>query len=362
MKKFISAAFIIFTSFHSYSQPGYFYITGKVIDADSKTPLPAASVFTQNTTFGTTTDSSGNFKLSLPNGGYDLVVSYTDHSTESRRISSADAAGNILVELKQKDKSLDVVSVVASNEVKDGWERYGLFFGDNFIGKTKFSANCHIVNHDVLKFYFSKKRNRLKVLADEAVEIQNDALGYKIKYRLDSFTYDYITQTTYYTGYPLFEEMQPADDAQKATWYENRLKAYEGSMLHFMKSVYSKALKEDGFEIQFVVKDNDMDTALKLKNFYAAMNYKKDDSSQTVTIRPNQPNVAVIYNKTPDENYLAENDDAPKKYQLSIMTITSGQSIVIEQNGYFYDQNDITINGYWTWQKVGDMLPYDFTP
>jgi hypothetical protein len=35
---------------------------------------------------------------------------------------------------------------------------------------------------------------------------------------------------------------------------------------------------------------------------------------------------------------------------------------VIEENGYFFDQKDITTNDYWGFKKVGDMLPYDYVP
>ena len=32
----------------------------------------------------------------------------------------------------------------------------------------------------------------------------------------------------------------------------------------------------------------------------------------------------------------------------------------IEQNGYHFDQEDLAISAYWTWDKVGDLLPYDY--
>jgi hypothetical protein len=298
----------------------------------------------------------------LPNGGYDLVVTFTGYTTEVKRVSSSDTSNrNIIIEIKQKDKAMEAVAVVASSEIKDGWERYGYFFTDNFIGKTLFSSDCHLLNPDVLKFYFSKKLKRLKVRASAPVEIRNDALGYKIKYELDSFTYNYTTQTTLFTGYPLFEELKAVDDTQQQRWNANRMQAYNGSILHFMRSVYNKTLKEEGFEIQFIISFYGNDTAIKVKDFYGALNYKKDDSTQTVDIKPNQQNVAIIYgNEQPEQNYLNEVDNAPKKYQLSVISVA--EPLTIEQNGYFYDQNDITTTGYWTWEKVGDMVPYDFKP
>lgn len=364
MKKIIAIFPFIILYLNALPQSPLYQISGKVTNAITGESLQGASVFAQNTTIGTATDASGNFTLKLPNGGYDLVVTFTGFETMTKRISSSDAEDkNIVLSLKQKEKAMEDVVVKASNEVKDGWEKYGDFFLENFLGKTNNSKLCTIKNTEVLKFYFYKKRNRLKVLATAPVEIENAALGYKIKYSLDSFTHEYGTQGSTYTGYPLFEEIPPANDEQRNTWQAKRLQAYKGSILHFMRSVYNKSLKQEGFEIQFVAKNNESETAIPLLNFYGALNYTKDDSTQLVEVMPNQPDVAILFNgEEPETGYLLQNSEAPGKWQLSVINIPSGQAVDIEQNGYYFDQNDIIINGYWTWEKAGDMLPYDYRP
>jgi hypothetical protein len=311
---------------------------------------------------GTATDADGNFKLVLPYGGYDLVITFTGYQTEVKRITAADVdSKNVQVVLKQKEKAMEDVVVKSSNEVKNGWEKYGDFFIENFIGTTNNSKQCSIKNKDDIKFYFSKKRNRLKVLATQPIEIVNEALGYNIKYTLDSFTYEYNTQVCLYTGYPLFEEKEAANEEQKNKWNANRLLAYNGSMLHFMRSLFNKQLKEDGFEIQFLIKNNNTDTAIKLKNYYAAVNYNKDDSTQTVEILPNQSEVAVIYNnEKSEESYINDNPSESTKFQLSVLSFIPKESVIIEQNGYYFEQTTITINQYLGWKKMADMLPFDF--
>ena len=280
----------------------------------------------------------------------------------AKRITSADADNNnLVIDLKQKEKTMEDFVVKSTNEVKDGWEKYGDFFLENFIGKTANSSTCSIKNKDAIKFYFSKKRNLLKVMAEVPIEIVNDALGYNIKYALDSFTYEYNTQVSLYTGYPLFEEMQPANEEQLAKWNANRILTYNGSLLHFMRSLYNKQLKEDGFEIQFLIKANDKDTAITLKNFYSAVKYNKDDSAQTVEILPYQTEVAVIYNKAvPEAAYILANPNDPDKFQLSVFSFTPNESVIIEQNGYYFEQSSVIINQYLGWKKMADMLPYDF--
>jgi hypothetical protein len=346
----------------AFSQTGYYYVSGKVVDAVTKLPMQGASVFAQNTTMGTATDATGNFKMALPNGGYDLVITFTGYQTASKRITTADGDNNnIVIELKQKEKELQDVVIQSTGEAKDGWEKYGDFFIENFIGKTVNGKQATIKNRDAIHFYFSKKRNRLKVLATEPIEIVNEALGYNIKYTIDSFTYEYNTQVSFYIGYPLFEEMATTDTAKQQLWAANRLKAYQGSMLHFMRSLYNKQLKEEGFEIQFLIKANEKETSVPLLNMYGAMNYSKDDSTQTVEILPNQNDVAIIYNKdVPEKNYLEANPDEPEKFQLTVLSFIPKASVIIEQNGYYFEQTDITINQYLGWKKMADMLPYDF--
>ena len=361
MKKRVLFLLIAFSSITAFSQSGY-VISGKIIDAETKLPLQGASVFAENTTIGTATNDRGYFNLSLPGGGYSIVVTFTGYQTETKRVTAADGGNNeIIIEIKKKEKSLEEFVVKSTSEVADGLEKYGDFFMENFIGKTTNSKQCYIKNKEALKFFYYRRSKRLKILATAPLEIVNDALGYTIKYQLDSFVHEYNTQVSVYTGYPLFREMQSTDPAQLEKWNTARKTAYNGSILHFMRSMYRKKLKEEGFEIQFIVKNNDKENAIPLKDFYAAVNYSIDDSSYVVEILPRQKELAVIYkNELSPDLYLAANPDASAKFQLSELLFLPNEPLDIEQNGFYFDQNDITITGYWGWEKVGDMVPYDF--
>ncbi len=134
-------------------------------------------------------------------------------------------------------------------------------------------------------------------------------------------------------------------------------------MLQFTRSLYNRTLEKDGFELQFIVKNSNTETPIPLQNLYGALNYVKDDSTNTVEFRPNQNEVAVIYNNAkPEQAYLDTDPTIKKDFQLSTLLFAPGESIVIEQNGYYYDQADITTNGYLGFKKIGDMLPYDYMP
>jgi hypothetical protein len=361
MKKITGLLLFCFTSLFVFSQSNY-SISGKVIDAVTKQPLLGASVFAENTTLGTATAADGTFHLKLPGGGYSIAVTFTGYQTESRRVSAGDAGNNdMVIEIKQKEKSLEEFVIKSTNEVADGLAKYGDFFMENFIGKTANSKQCYVKNKEALKFFYYRRAKRLKVISTAPLEIVNDALGYTIKYELDSFVHEYNTQVSVYTGYPLFQEMQTSNIAQLEKWNAARKTAYNGSILHFMRSMHERKLAEEGFEIQFIVKDNNKETSIRVKDFYGGMNYVKDDSSNIVEILPNQKDVAIIYKNEPsDQLYVDANPEASSKFQLSVVTFLPNESLGIEQNGFYFEQNDITITGYWAWEKVGDMVPYDY--
>src|SRR5688572_16839492 len=249
MRNWTCLFFVLSLALQSYSQRNEYLIQGKVMDQSTGSPLAGASVFCQNTTMGTISNSEGEFRLLVPNGGYDLVVSYTSFETFSMRVSSELAAQPITIQLKKQDKTLQEVAVVGSTELADGWERYGKFFMENFIGTTPNSALCTLENREALRFFYSKKRNRLKILTREDLIITNKALGYKIRYQLDSFVFEYNTNISTFSGYPLFEELT-GTDAEKSVWTANREKAYYGSRLHFMRCWYDSTLAQQGYALE----------------------------------------------------------------------------------------------------------------
>lgn len=333
-----------------------FSITGKIVDLTSKQPLAGASVFCQNTTKGAATNSDGNFSLSLPNGGYDLVVSFTGYETQSLRISNNNEQRHFVIELKQQEKNMDAVVIQASNEVPDGLAKYGQFFLDNFIGRSLNAAQCTLQNPEALRFFFVKRKNKLRVMAKEDLIIKNKALGYSIRYQLDSFIHEYNTEQSYYTGYPFFEEMAGSPE-EKAIWKENRERAYNGSILHFMRSYYDSTLTEEGFLVQVYEKGENAKPTLITDPYQAKFYGITEDDTELRFAHPFQ----VIYkNERPERRYIEVNKYRSDAAQSTVLRLLNGRSLFIEENGYYYEQSDISINGYWTWELIADLLPYDY--
>lgn len=340
------------------AQSQHFIASGKVVDKQSGQALTGASVFCQNTTLGTTTNTQGEFSLNLAAGGYDLVISYSGYETYSMRInSSTENIRTLTIELKQKDKSMEEVSITVTNEVKDGWVKYGGFFREQFLGMTINSSQCNIENPESLRFFYSKKKNRLKVTAREDLRVSNKALGYTIRYQLDSFVHDYGSGMTQYTGFPFFEEMSGTAEEQ-ITWNTNREKAYFGSQLHFMRCYYDSTLKENGYKLEKI--DPGTNKSKLINNPYDSLFFQITESKDVDLVYSGK--LRVIYmEEQPEKNYLLTNKLSPNT-TIQISLLDFAEFITIEENGYFYDQKDLLALGYWSWEKLADFLPYNYEP
>jgi hypothetical protein len=335
---------------------GQFSISGKIVDSATKEPLSSASVYCQNTTIGTTTNKEGEFSLQLKSGGYELIISYTGYQTKQIRITNTD---NRIpdIEMIKEEKSLGEVIIKTSNEVKDGWEKYGTFFIEHFIGVTPNAAKTTLMNPEVLKFYLLKKSNKLRVLATEPLQIQNKALGYNLRYQLDSFIYYYNTNINSYRGFCLYTEME-AEDSLKKVWATNRERAYAGSKLHFMRSYYDSAMVEEGFSIDMLDEVNDKKFNA-VKDVYDTLYYGALDSTMQIEIGYPRKISITYAKKKPEPEYIKQ-FKLPKNVSIQISYIDMTDAIAIKENGYYYDQKDWINQGYWSWKNLADQLPYDY--
>lgn len=337
-----------------------YYIKGQVLDNTTGQPLAYASVVAQNTTIGTLSDSIGNFSIRLPEGGYTLTITYAGYVSEDVRVSRQSAEEELFVALSPEVQQLEGVEIVLDLALKDGWERYGDFFLENFLGRTENALTCIIRNPGDLRFFFYENRNTLKVTSKEPLVVENFALGYTLKFSIDSFTNNFDTRISTFAGYPVFEEMQ-GTKAQRRLWDKNRKNTYYGSLLHFMRTLYDRKLEKEEYELNFFDPKNNKEAA-EVANVYKALNFEMDTLG-VVLIRPEYPVMSIAYKKEkPESNYLKIDPRTNKNFQVSTLLFNSSEPISVEENGYYYEQREIVTNGYLGYKKIADLLPYDYRP
>lgn len=384
-------------------------IAGTIFHKVTGQPVSNASVFINGTSKGTVSRADGGFELTgINKGSFELVVSSVGFQTLVFQLSSDTLP--LVMELRLQPRLQELESVTVMPWERNGWRKYGRTFIEGFIGTSAAAQDCEIKNRKVLRFRYSPKARILEVMADEPLIIENKALGYRITYQLESFVRNWKTRIVMFTGYSFFEAM-PASGQKQQEWEKKRLQAYNGSLMHFIRSLYNNRLVQDSFEVRRLRKVPNVEKA-RIRKLYElekqnkivqggrisfpsggsmqkdSLNYfqqilKQDDSlaligrymlgadslittgiDSTKTIFF-QDYLQVVYRKALEEKeYLYDyRIFRPATYQKSMITLTPALPIVIQRSGLFFPPQNIFAMDYWGWsEKVSHMLPWDYQP
>ena len=216
-------------------------VTGRITDAEDRTPVQGASIFIANTTIGTTSDTSGNYSITVTGtGSFEIVVSHVGYKSVVRKFDTPKETHQYNVALKIIELQEITISATKTYSKRD----VDLFW-HKILGESPSKSGMQTLNPE--KVYFYKKDNVLKAMCSEPIEIINHKMGYHIQYILQRFEYDYRSKKFTLFGVPHFKEIIPKDDRQKDQWNKKRQEVYTVSLIHFMRTLYRKQILEEGF-------------------------------------------------------------------------------------------------------------------
>lgn len=148
------------------------------------------------------------------------------------------AVGKSVKVIINPQKEIEEVVIIPYTE--QAYKDFINFFLDKFIGFDR--EDVKIKNQRTLKFSYDKKNQFLKVKAPQTLIIENKKLGYTIQYNLINFQADFKQKSTSYLGTSFFK-----DHSVRKEIILNRMNAYKGSMMHFLRSLYANDLEKEGF-------------------------------------------------------------------------------------------------------------------
>ncbi|MCE7990637.1 MAG: carboxypeptidase-like regulatory domain-containing protein [Roseivirga sp.] len=340
-------------------------IEGVVSDSVTNETLPFASVFFSGTTFGTTSDKDGNFVLKADRPGtYDLVISFTGYETYFRQVDlNEQQVLRLNVKLYLSTVNLGAVTITAKKD--EAWRKNLILFKQTFLGTSANANSCRIVNEEVLNFDDNRKDRIFEAYASEPLIIENKALGYRIKYLLEDFKIYYARNYSVFYGFPSFEELGKKGKVRKR-WAQGREKAYLGSISHFFKALYEDKTKEAGFVVN-AAKDMKRGRAIDLTpiRMRRLVSTKPNGTTKSLSF---ENYLYIVYKKEKEslQYKIYQNSISPKpagKEQLSWIFLPEGITEVdFEQSGYLINPLAVVTNGYWGFEKLGDMVPMDYQP
>ncbi|NUO79385.1 carboxypeptidase-like regulatory domain-containing protein [candidate division KSB1 bacterium] len=320
-------------------------LSGQVRDAASNGPLASVNVFLANTMLGCQTDAQGLFEIrNVPFGTHDLVVSLLGYEVQRLEVRITSEHVTIpLFRLLSKPLQGPEVEVVA--EEAEAWRKDLRKFEEFFWGRSKFVAHCKILNPEVLDFAHDEN-HWFTATASEPLQIANRALGYRIHLILTNFEYHERRNEIRYSLIPHFEPLQPENPAQEQLWRRNRLKAYRGSMRHFLHALAAQRTNEEGFEIYTL----------------PTLPWQQHTKRHLLT----KPERLLAPGELPTERRLSFEDYleivfAGDREKTSWMT-TSSQAVVMNIAGYVYSGRDLFVYGSWFHQRLAEALPREYAP
>jgi hypothetical protein len=372
-------------------------IGGVIIDADNGVPVSFASVFISNSSMGVTCDGSGQFILKdIPvSGGHELVVSSAGYETFTYVFSSNQLPLNLRISLNRKIVNIQDVTILPVE--KDGWQKWGKYFIMYFIGQSANAKNCEILNPEVIQFRHNKSQKSIEATANEVILVRNNRLGYVIKYQLEHFNFQYEKSNVVYVGYPLFTEIETNDSARQKKYATRRLKSYQGSVMHFVRSLYRNTLVSEGFEVKrlkrrmvldtvwldgYVNVFNEFDSAIHRQDgrsyFLRWLQKESLDSSvltadSLLTANLDSSSLHFHFKNLLYIRYLKEPESAEfgkanfRQKQLpfqwsKLSLLNDAEAISIHSNGYYNPVLDLQLEGYMGWEKMAELLPFNYEP
>lgn len=377
-------------------------LSGKIVDSESNEALPSATVFINNTTYGTTANEKGEFSLRVKAGKFELVVSMVGYDPVVHLIDTEKLPKSFLVKLKSSENLLQSVTVNAKRD--EEWYQNLKIFKENFLGKSEVAQKCELLNPEALIIVFDPQTAVLEVKATEILKINNPALGYKLSYLLQSFRYDMRSGYLTYMGFPHFQNLKSSRLSNRTK--RNRIRAYNGSLMHFVRSARERKLEEDGFNLRRLIRkpnpqrpsDAEISQAREqLRSRASGIRLDPTDPASVIISKAGLPKIVetldttrvpyktylfddghntimkyegyfqVVYAREKEEMGFVQSTSPLGKvrtptWQTSVISLLRAESILLEPAGNIVEPLDVLLEGYWGWEKIGDLLPLDFDP
>ncbi|QHS55668.1 carboxypeptidase-like regulatory domain-containing protein [Mucilaginibacter sp. 14171R-50] len=335
-----------------------FKISGRVINATDGKPVPDASVFLNNETIGTKSAGDGTFILSnLNTGQHDLTVSVIGYEVYHQTLMVKTDLVLPDIKLLPKTTMLGEVKI----ELDPRREKKLKEFTQQFLGSSGYARQCEIVNPDVLTLKYNRDGNVLTGSSDDFLEINNNALGYKLKYLITRFVVDRNENKLIYEGAVLFEELD-GNDNQVKQWKSNRMKVYYGSPTHFLREILADRV-DSGYSVE---------TKKIISSYVTVKGFTGNKSTSRTALQPadyvHRTDTAGIFAlgyNTPLEVYYKPRKARGKAANTHPQYATIGfidPYLYFDGNGTILNPMGVVFNYAWGNSRVAQLLPIDYWP
>jgi hypothetical protein len=320
-------------------------ISGVISDANTGEVLEQVNVFLANTTIGDASDEAGTFTLAkIPPGVHNIIFSRVGYEMKTLTIEM-ETAKTITLDIKMKPKIVGgrEIRIVAPDDWL--WRRNFKKFKNIFLGETANSKQCTILNPYDLDFS-TDSAGVFLAWSSEPLEIENLALGYRIKVYLNELTWG--KNGGIFAYYPYYEELEKNENVRTEKYKKLREEIYSGSLRDFMAELAKGRYKKN--KLRFTLfKIQNIGTSLKL--------------SEKTVLHPSLLKILPLNNEMGtfrfwyNDNVLGVEDKQDKRLS---MLIFMDKYIDFDANGNIINARQTGVDGYWATLRIADALPNDY--
>ena len=337
-------------------------LRGRVLSETTNQPIANVSIYFNNTSVGTSSDGTGNFLLpttTISKG--DIILSCIGFETLIFNLDEAVTDKVFVFKLQEKAAQLEEVIILPEALRK----KYLGIFKDNFLGITQEGRASAIKNlKDIYFVLGTAGKESFSAKCDLPLVVSNNRLGYNIYFQLVQFNYNGANGSTSFYGYSRYEEMP-----QKSKYLSRRESIYYGSTVHFFRALRGDSLQKEGYDMLLIRQDTNKVTKRIMAigaPTTAAMLIKRDSTGEQYALIPKGYQLGVTYKRA----------YAPVQYLGAAKILVQGYlragykaglkaespKVYIDENGILTDPYNVFFSGFWIYEKVANMLPYNYYP
>jgi CarboxypepD_reg-like domain len=360
------------------------YIKGSVNDGNNHLPLKGASVYINNTTKGTVTDENGEFLLGpFEPGTYEVIASYVGYAPLLFKAELKNLDYRIRFRLEPKEKRLREI-LILTDETR---RKYLELFKKNVLGFTDAAARCRIKNIEEVQFTEGDIKEEILAYSETELVIENPDLGYTIHFDLLDFYINKRNGSTYFFGYTRYEEMGK-DGETKKRYLKKRKRVYEGSTMHFFRSLVKNELAKQGFEVLQIVQapKQSIDSMKQSGTFRISSSgmgnmqmAAKTNESQMIELysdsgyriyklnigdgwRVNYNKITSLRQDLQQKNLLMGQSASATSSGLRLRDKKSLEPVLVNQRGLLITPMLLFFDYMWSYERLANMLPEDYDP
>ena len=327
-------------------------LSGMVTDS-LNIPIPYASVYLAKTTYGNITTEKGTYSLTIPEEGtYELVASSIGYESETRRIKLK--GQQMQINFSLKERPILIKEVTVKDKDKNRPQNYEKFLRC-FIGMSAHSPYCTIDNPKDLVVYRDSEEKNLIAYSKQPLIITNSALGYKIMYDLKYFKHEPSNGHLQFSGHYYFIDISNQKRANSRI-NRNRLIAYYGSRMHFLRALFTDSIMQENYEILNI--ESDSSDIVVSTDPMQAEEIRLTVNADSMTLYRCCPAV-IKYGDNHPELYPLPHVYKSRSYYS---VIRLNDTVQVYKNGYYSDIYNISWGGHMANDRIAEMLPYDFRP